>query len=360
MNKSKKHNWVLVGIILIVSVVISGCSKIHKESAENQKNIEVEETLKAEPKLVFDKEVKNLSAWITYWDLDVNEEIKALDKQLKEISYFAACFDDNNELTMPQQLVNYYDKTKDSDYIKYLTIVNDKINTDGTSLLKDTDLLRSLLTDSNLRSKHVKDIINLASEYGFDGIEIDYEQIKGDMSLWNNYILFISELYNESKIAGLKVRVILEPNTPFEKLKFTEGPTYVMMCYNLNGGFSKPGEKANPKFIKDLMNKMEKVPGKKSFAVATGGFNWGSNGKVTSLTEIQAKALMEKYKVTEEVDGESQCKVFKYTDEAGVGHEVWYADKDTLNSWMKVISEAGYGINLWRLGGNVFEEIDEN
>ncbi len=47
--------------------------------------------------------------------------------------------------------------------------------------------------------------------------------------------------------------------------------------------------------------------------------------------------------------------MFKYTDEDGIEHEVWYADKNTLNSWMQVIKEKGYGISLWRLGGNVFE-----
>lgn len=354
MGKRAKNTWIIITLTLIISMFLYGCSK-EKNPLGNSSKVQVGETAAIEDKKIFDENIDNLSAWITYWDLDVNGEVKSLDKQLKEVSYFAAYFDSNNELIMPQQLVDYYNRTKDEDYTKYLTIVNDKINSDGTSSLKDKDLLKTLLTDSTLISKHVKDIISLASQYGFNGIEIDYEQIKDDMGLWNKYLLFIKDLYDECDGSGLKIRVIFEPNVPFDDLEFIEGPTYVMMCYNLHGGFSEPGEKANPQFIKELMDKMERVPGSKNFAIATGGFNWASDGKVTSLSEVEAKDLVKEYSAKEERDNKSKCIVFKYTDGDRIEHEVWYADKNTLNSWMQVIKEKGYGISLWRLGGNVFE-----
>lgn len=352
MNKRAKNTWIII-LTLTIGMLIYGCSK-EKNTLENINKEVNNETVIIEEKKVFDKNIDNLSAWITYWDLDVQGEVRSLDKNLKDISYFAAYFDSNNELLVPQQLVDYYSGSKDEDYTKYLTIVNDKINSSGSSSLKDTDLLRTLLADSNSRNQHAKEIIDLVSLYGFDGIEIDYEQIKDDIGVWNNYLLFIKELYDECDGIGLKLRVILEPNIPFEDLEFIEGPTYVMMCYNLHGGFSEPGEKANPKFIKDLMDKMESIPGSKNFAVATGGFNWASDGEVTSLSEMEAKDLVKEYKAKEERDNESQCILFKYTDDDGIEHEVWYADKNTLNSWMQVIKEKGYGISLWRLGGNMF------
>ncbi len=352
MNKRAKNTWIII-LTLTIGMLIYGCSK-EKNTLENINKEVNNETVIIEAKNIFDENIDSLSAWITYWDLDVQGEVRSLDKNLKDISYFAAYFDSNNELLVPQQLVDYYSGSKDEDYTKYLTIVNDKINSSGSSSLKDTDLLRTLLADSNSRNKHAKEIIDLVSLYGFDGIEIDYEQIKDDMELWNNYLLFIKELYDECDGIGLKLRVILEPNIPFDDLEFLEGPTYVMMCYNLHGGFSEPGEKANPQFIKELMDKMEKIPGSKNFAVATGGFNWASDGEVTSLSEMEAKDLVKEYKAKEERDNESQCIVFKYTDKDGIEHEVWYADKNTLNSWMQVIKEKGYGISLWRLGGNMF------
>lgn len=348
MSNNVRKSLIFTGlVILLISVIFITVSS--KEANSKSKDVALNKDTK-----IFDKNINNFSAWVVYWDLNSDKEIKTLDKKLKDISYFAANFNSNNELRMPEELINYYNKTKDYKYNKYMTVVNDKVNDDGSYSLKDTNLLKSILSNPDLRSKHIGEIINLAAKYGFDGIEIDYEQIKNDMKLWDNYILFINELYQKAENKGLKLRVVLETNTPFDKLSFPEGPTYVLMCYNLHGGFSEPGGKADPEFIRNSIEKMSKVPGKKDFAIATGGFNWASNGKTTSVTEAEASNLLKTYNVKAERDNKSQCLFFNYKDENNIKHEVWYADKVTLESWMKVITEKGYDISIWRLGGNLF------
>jgi spore germination protein YaaH len=134
-------------------------------------------------------------------------------------------------------------------------------------------------------------------------------------------------------------------------LIFDEGPAYVVMCYNLHGGFSSPGGKANPKFILELIEKARKIPGKKDFAVATGGFNWAKNGRTTAVSETEANLILKEYKSQVKRDDESKCLFFKYKDKDSIEHEVWYADKITLKSWMSVIIEKGYDTSIWRLGG---------
>ncbi|MBI6874839.1 glycosyl hydrolase family 18 protein [Clostridium aciditolerans] len=348
MSNNVRKSLIFTGlVILLISVIFITVSS--KEANSKSKDVALNKDTK-----IFDKNINNFSAWVVYWDLNSDKEIKTLDKKLKNISYFAANFNSNNQLVMPEELINYYNKTKSYDYNKYITIVNDKMNSDGSYSLKDTNLLNSILSNPDSRSKHIEEIINLAAKYGFDGIEIDYEQIKNDMKLWDNYILFINELYQKAENKGLKLRVVLETNTPFDKLSFPEGPTYVLMCYNLHGGFSEPGGKADPEFIRNSIEKMSKVPGKKDFAIATGGFNWASNGKTTSVTEAEASNLLKTYNVKAERDNKSQCLFFNYKDENNIKHEVWYADKVTLESWMKVITEKGYDISIWRLGGNLF------
>ena len=351
----KKVRNILFFIIVILGISMVLCKSLNKSNVVKENGEEESQ----ESYMVNDREIignnnENLSAWITYWDLNVDDDIKALDKRLKEISYFVADFNSDNSLIIREELINYYNKTKNDDYIKYLTVVNDKKNIDMSYSLKDINLLKILLKDSSSRSNHVKEIINLAKKNNFDGVEIDYEAIKNDMELWNNYLLFINELYSKCTEVQLKLRVVLEPNTPIEELSFSEGPTYVMMCYNLHDSSSDPGEKANPKFIKELINKMEKVPGKKVFAISTGGFDWASNKKTTSICQSEAEILAKKYNVKEERDLESQCLVFKYVDESNISHEVWYADKNTLITWMNVIDESGYDISIWKLSGNSF------
>ena len=98
---------------------------------------------------------------MAYWDLNADREIKILDKELKSISYFAASFNSNNKLVMPEELASYYNKTKSYDYSKFITIVNDKINIDGSASLKDTDLLKALLSNGDLVNQEEKQILNL-------------------------------------------------------------------------------------------------------------------------------------------------------------------------------------------------------
>lgn len=347
MSNNVRKNTIFTGLIILLVLTISVIYV--KINSSKDKNVTKEATR------IFGENTNNLSAWVAYWDLNADSEIGILDKQLKNICYFAINFNFNNKLMMPEKLSNYYSKTKSSNYNKYITIVNDKINSDGSSVLKDTNVLKTLLGNSDSRSSHIEEIINLAVKYDFDGVEIDYEQIKNDMNLWKAYILFINELYQKAEKEGLKIRVILEPNIPFDKLSFEQGPTYVIMCYNLHGGFSKPGEKANPKFIRELLEKTSKIPGVKDFAIATGGFNWSSNGKTTQVTEIEASIILKEYSAKAERDNESQCLYFKYKDHENIEHEVWYADKITLKSWIVVITEKGYDISIWSLGGNLFK-----
>ncbi len=332
---------ILVLLIFIVSILYINVSRkeIRVDSKESK---------------LFGENVNSLSAWAAYWDLNLDNEIEVLNSNLKNVSYFAANFDSNSNLVVPEQLISYYNKTKSNDYNKYITIVNDKEISNGNYSQKDVTLLKDLLSNPDSRSSHIEKIIDLAVKYGFDGIEIDYEKIKKDMPLWNDYIMFINELYQKSEDKGLKLRVVLEPDIPSDKLNFPDGPTYVIMCYNLHGDFSGPGGKASPEFIENLIEKTSRIPGKKEFAIATGGFSWESNGKVNSITEVQAVKLLKESNEEVKRDGESQCLFFSYKDKNNINHEVWYADKITLKSWMNVIREKGYDVSIWRLGGNYF------
>lgn len=298
-----------------------------------------------------------ISTWVTYWDLPSKTFSENMPGDIKNVSYFAANFNENNELVVPDKLKDFYNNTKDYNFKKYLTIVNDVIKSDGSSIQKDTEVLKMILYDKSSRENNINQIVNLAIQYGFDGIEIDYERLKKDMTLWENFIPFINELYSKASEKGLDLRVVLEPNIPFENLNFEKGPTYVMMCYNLHGGFSDPGEKANPEFIISLIEGMNKYDVKKDFALATGGFDWpegvsdstDGNGKVKSVTENEAKSLIREYNAEAIRDEESKYLYFKYKDEDNINYEVWYADNETLNYLASFILKEGYDVSLWRV-----------
>ena len=131
----------------------------------------------------------SLSAWIPYWNRAEGEkEAQVLQDRLQDISYFAAYFNDRKELVFPER----FQKPAISADGAYLTIVNDVVFPDGTSRLKDTEQLASLLATGKSRKKHAVSILDLAEKHGFSGVEIDYETLwkKGDTRLQEHFLRF--------------------------------------------------------------------------------------------------------------------------------------------------------------------------
>lgn len=296
------------------------------------------------------------AGWLVYWDIDAGEkDLKNIANKLDKVSFFGAYFDKNDKIFIPQELIderNQFKKKKDK-YETYLTIVNDKQNSDGSSTIKDIEVLRRLFSDDALMEKHIDEVIALTLQGAYDGIELDYENIWKDEILRQSFLRFASKLYVKALKNDLKLRIVLEPSTPFSSGEFFKGPEYVVMLYNLYGLHSDPGPKANKKFIEKIIARMEGLPGEKSVAFATGGCVWGDNGEKRLLTEAEAKNLAVKYHADMQRDEESQCVIFDYK-ENGVSYQVWYADIKTLNDWIKIAKEQGVNnISLWRFGGNM-------
>lgn len=304
---------------------------------------------------------RRLSAWAAYWDTEnVIAELEALGAQehLEVLCYFEAFFDSRGSLVLPGAIPTLYQAVQArfpaAKWTSYLTFVNDLRDDAGQFSLKDTDLLWALLgTDEALHS-HVESVIALTKSQGFDGVEIDYEAIRKDFDLWERFLSFCGALYTRTQEEGLALRVLIEPNTPFESLTFPPGPTYVMMCYNLYGGHSGPGPKADADFIQRLMAQMAALPGRKDFAIATGGYDW-CNGEAKQLTQEAAAKLAAEHGAATKRDAASRALSFLYKDGEGSRHEVWYADRETLDYWVAIIRAGGGdgGISIWRLGGNL-------
>ncbi len=296
---------------------------------------------------------RKLTVWAVYWDSNILNEISKMKSSIYELCYFAAYFDSNNKPFIPNETRDTKNEITfnfDVDAISYLTFVNDRRNLDGSASLKDTDLLYRLLSSNEDRSNHIKDLIKLTINGDYDGIEIDYEGIKKDETLWGYFILFVKELYEEAKNHNLLLRVLLEPGVELKSLEFPSSPTYVMMCYNLYGYGTEPGPKANGEFLLQMVDKMKHFPGKVGFAIATGGFDFDENGTVSQLTKAKAQRLKNQYNALEYRDEESMSLYFKYKDINQIKHEVWYADDTTLDYWFSIIEEAGdYNLSLWRV-----------
>ncbi|GHV97814.1 hypothetical protein lacNasYZ03_07100 [Lactobacillus nasalidis] len=327
--------------------LLGGCSQKKQTKTTQIKSSQTSKPAKVSGTMGKLSQGRQLFVWTVYWDIDQPwKTIKSESQNIDGIGAFAALYDENKNYQLfladgSKTLAKSLKSTSKTSKIKrYMTVVNDTRTVD-----KSTDLLESLLSTKSKAQKHAKEVVALAKKYNFTGVEIDYEQIRDNTSLWKKFLVFEKALYALCKKNKLDLRIVLEPSTPVSKIKFPKGPEYVVMCYNLYGYGTNPGPKANYKFLKKTVKDFSSL-GNVSYALSNGGFDFNGD-EVVSVTSDEVAQLRKKYKAKVTRDKNSGALYFKYGS-----HTVWYADQQTLLSWAQALDKASghkVGISIWRM-----------
>ena len=302
----------------------------------------------------------NLSGWIVSWDKEKGfSEYRQLKHRLSGISCFMAYYDGNDKLFIPRETAEIAEfARKEGQENCYLTITNDRQDENSRNYLKDKELLKRIFKDDKHKDEAIGDMIYAAKMLACTGIELDYEGVAKDKEVLQEFLAFTYKLAKKCIDEGLSLRIVLEPGMPMDA-GFCKGPEYVVMMYNLHGKHNGPGPKADAGFIKKTIDKMAVLPGKKSVAFAAGGCLWEDynligerNGKIRFIDEDEAADLVKKHGVSPVRDAESAVLYCKYEDN-GHSYELWYADSETLNAWIKAAADADISsVSIWHLGGN--------
>ena len=176
--------------ILALCCLLGGCGAAHKAPTGN-------------PPF---REGRQLTVWSAYWDCQ--ESVTVIDRctdRISAVSLFAAYFRDGT-LFLPEETQETLRALRRSDAGDpkpiYLSVVNDVTEGEKT-IQKDTEILRSVLSPHQAEG-HARELVALAKEYGFDGIEIDYEKLREDPDLWEQFLSFEEILLSLAQEAGLK------------------------------------------------------------------------------------------------------------------------------------------------------------
>ena len=308
------------------------------------------------------------AAWVVEWDLKSGwEEELHMDGAFSSIQVFGAYFNEKDEPFITNKLRKWLDEVAVPAAGRqgfYLTVVNDIVKENGeTAALKNPDLITRLIGTANAQNKHIKDLIALLNTGPFTGLELDYERVKP--AEWGQYLNFCQKLSKELDKAGYGMRVVMEPKSAYLSKPLPEGPEYVVMAYNLHGGGTKPGPKADPSFLSRLASycRAAKIKPFPRLALATGGFSWNGNGTTTGLTENTAIGRAKEFGVTLKRDPYSYYLSYNYRDmtaeKAEMDHEVWFADGRAMAHLLQAARTAGFEkFDIWRLGGNSTDSQD--
>lgn len=294
-------------------------------------------------------------AWLAYWVYDGSmAELDSLNGDLEKAIAFACIFDaDDQPLMLPETeilLASMQEDCSGTDTAVYLSIVNDIEVSPGSYDNKNSDLLRRLFADDEAMDAHLKTLAALIDDYKLMGIELDYENLKDDTGLWQEYAAFIRLAWAMCQEKGVGLRVVLPWNAP-RYAELPQGPEYSVMCYNLYGYNGTPGPKADIDFLQTVCALYQPLLLNVRMAFATGGFDW-NNGQITALTQNEAELALEDANAIAERDPCSGAlnACFKQNS---VSHDLWYADAETLSIWRDTCAENGFAaFDIFRLGGN--------
>lgn len=309
------------------------------------------------------------NAWVAEWD--VKDGLAEVPQgSFSNIILFAAYFTPEGKPFLTPPLQRAISGGVDSYLTKgqglYLSVVNDVVRAPGQSVMKDPKLVKKLMASEQSRNQHRQDLLNLLAGGPFTGLEIDYEKV--DMEDWPVLLNFARELHGILAAQGKHLRFLLEPKERYLASSLPSGPEYVIMGYNLYGGHSGPGPKADEDFLRKLAKWTAHMPQKPGIALATGGFAWGL-GKTISLEEGAATAWAQNAQAKVQRDEKSGALYFCAADNTpqspvsprdanGSTYEIWYADGTTLTQWANIARKLGFGaISIWRLGGNTGQSL---
>ena len=341
-------------VLILCMILLTGCMGHDTEAAPEEEASGSDSSFTAGEIEALEPAAGDLTVWSVYWDnTDDIDIIKNEADSIDAVSIFAASFQDG-EIVIPDEALRMLGRLQRRGMTEnstvYLSVVND-VSRNGDVTQKDTDILKKLLATDSSAEQHAEDIVKLAEDNGFNGIEIDYEKIRDDIDLWKLFLNFEKKLIGLTSDAGLKVRIVLEPSTPVDKLEFPEGAEYVVMCYNLYGNGTVPGPKADMAFLEEMYEKFRSLPDI-SYALANGGYIWEENSKkAVQCRAEEAEAAAAMNDITPERDNESGVLHFSYK-ENGTEHTVWYADETTLSMWaekLNKLSGSKVPVSLWRL-----------
>ncbi|WP_394239593.1 LysM peptidoglycan-binding domain-containing protein [Niallia oryzisoli] len=228
------------------------------------------------------------------------------------------------------------------------------------------ELGRILLNDMAIQDRFLNNIVATANKYGFRDIHFDFEFLRPeDREAYNRFLRKAKVEFNQQ---GWLLSTALAPKTSAEQQgKWYEAHDYkahgqivdfvVIMTYEwgYSGGPAMAVSPIGP--VRDVLEyAITEMPASK---ILMGqnlyGYDWtlpfvqGTVAK--ALSPQQAISLAAERNVPIQYSTKAQAPFFKYTDDAGKQHEVWFEDARSIQAKFDLIKELGLrGMSYWKLG----------
>ncbi|KMT23309.1 glycoside hydrolase family 18 protein [Clostridium cylindrosporum] len=224
-----------------------------------------------------------------------------------------------------------------------------------------TELVHQMLNNPSSRRNLINNIVHLVTRKGYGGVNIDFERVSAqDRDLFTG---FLRELRDS---LGRYYITVAVPAKTSEDIPWLRGYDYggigsvvdsmFVMAYDWHHPGSEPGPVAPIDEVRRTIEfAMKRVPRNKiMLGVPRYGYNWllpyRPGIAATSTSNQDAIRTAMKYQVPIQYSQEYKSPFFRYRDEQGQLHEVWFEDVRSISEKMKLVREYKLqGRGLWQI-----------
>lgn len=325
----------------------------------------IDKQMPREPKIIERTTALKVKGAIPYWDQkrafsSFKDNVEAID----EITLFWYYVDDEGNVR------KYKDAKEDESIVDFAHENGVKALAVITNLPEegnwDPDNIERAIKDPNKRQEHIQEILELLNEHNFDGVNIDYEELRDYQK--DDFTLFIKELSSALHEQGKIVGVSLHPKSgefiPYEdngsraqdwQAIAQHADRLYIMSYGEHWDASNPGPIASINwdariigYAQSLNLPLEKI----YFGIPLYGQKWEKDKKKSGvgLEYEEIAKLLERKGIEAKWDEKAKSPFFTY-EEKGKTYEVWYEDKRSVAEKVDLAEKTGMGgIFFWRLG----------
>lgn len=222
------------------------------------------------------------------------------------------------------------------------------------------ELVSNMLSDPARRQAHVRRIADLVRAKGYDGIDVDYEDLKAtDRGAYSAFVRELAEaMHAEGRLVTSSVYAKMsdagdDPSNEAQDLRTIGAATdqVRVMTYDYHWETSPPGPISPANWVRDVIAwTVTQIPPEKVILGAVLlGYDW-VGGYGTTVDYLQATALARRYHAPMRRTGDGS-PWFRYLRE-GRQHEVWFEDAVSVRAKLEVARKYQLGgVFFWRLGG---------
>ncbi|QJD80973.1 glycosyltransferase [Spirosoma rhododendri] len=211
-----------------------------------------------------------------------------------------------------------------------------------------------LLNHPARRRAFIAQVVAQLDKHHFQGVNIDFEELNEETN--ETLTDFVREMHAALHPKGYLVTIDTAPlNEDYDLPELREYVDYiVLMAYDQHFSTSAPGPVAPYQWIEYVLEETcKQIPSEQVIlGVAGYGYDWPAKGEGVDITYQQAMARANRKSATPvRFDNQTYNLSFRYQDDAGKPHTVWFNDAASAYNVLRATEDyETAGAAIWRLG----------